>query len=179
MRAFNANNQSGRLWNWGYLFDEAVSQGVLTSLSVFNFYLPKFQPNGPIADADLFAPEYQIHTSATAINFINLAYDWFINDYYGEIATHAGNSSHNSPSYDPADLDPVDYIYLDLEDENNIANDAPALVERLNLILTGGLFSENTKTNMVNAIEQLTDPVERVRAALFLAFIAPEYSVQK
>ena len=179
LRAFNATNQSGRLWNWGYLFDEAVSQGILASPSVFNFYLPEYQPNGPIADADLFAPEFQIHTSATSINYINLVYDWFINDYYGEVATHAGNSSHNAPSYELQDLDPIDYIYLDLDEEYNMAHNASALVERLNLILTGGLFSDATKTSIINAVEQLSDPVERVRTALFLSFIAPEYSILK
>ncbi|MEM1321586.1 MAG: DUF1800 family protein [Bacteroidota bacterium] len=179
LRAFNVTNQSGKLWNWGYLFDEAVSQGVLTSPSVFNFYLPEYQPNGPIADADLFAPEFQIHTSATSINFINLAYDWFINDYYGEIATHAGKDSHNTPSYELSDLDPKDYLYLDLEEEYNMAWNAPALIERLNLILTGGAFSEATKASILKAVEQLSDPVERVKAALFLSFISPEYSIQK
>jgi len=179
LKAFNVTNQSGRLWNWGYLFDEAVSQGVLTAPSVFNFYLPEYQPNGPIANADLFAPEFQIHTSATSINFINLAYDWFINDYYGEVATHAGNTSHNSPSYALNDLDPVDYLYLDLEEEYNMAADAPALVERMNLILSGGLFSADTKKAIIQAVEQLSDPIEKVKAALFLSFIAPEYNIQK
>jgi len=179
LRAFNVSNESDRLWNWGYAFDEAVSQGVLTSPSVFNFYLPEYQPNGPIGDANFVAPEFQIHTSATSINYINLAYDWFINDYYGEVATHAGNSSHNSPSYDLTDLDPVDYLFLDLDEEYSIAADAPLLVERMNLILTGGSFSQATKTSIVNAIEQLSDPIERVKTALFLSFIAPEYSVQK
>lgn len=179
LRAFNVYNQSGRLWNWGYGFDEAVSQGILASPSVFNFYLPEYQPTGPIADADLFAPEFQIHTSATSINYINLAYDWFINDYYGEIATHAGTSVHNAPSYDFNDLDPLDYLYLDLDEEYNMAWDAAALVERMNLILTGGLFSEDSKTSIINAVEQLSDPVERVKAALFLSFISPEYSIQK
>ena len=149
LRAFNASNQSGRLWNWGYLFDEAVSQGILASPSVFNFYLPEFQPNGPIADQDLFAPEFQIHTSATSINYINLAYDWFINDYYGEIATHAGYSSHNSPSFETQDLDPVDYLYLDLDDEYDIAYDAPVLVERLNLILTAACFLKILKYRLL------------------------------
>lgn len=179
LKAFNVTNQSGRLWNWGYLFDEAVSQGVLTAPSVFNFYLPEYQPNGAISDADLFAPEFQIHTSATSINFINLAYDWFINDYYGEVATHAGNTSHNSPSYALTDLDPADYLYLDLEEEYNMASDAPALVERMNLILSGGLFSADTKNAIIQAVEQLSDPIEKVKAALFLSFIAPEYSIQK
>jgi len=179
LKAFNAYNQSGRLWNWGYLFDEAVSQGILASPSVFNFYLPEFQPNGPISDADLFAPEFQIHTSATSINFINLVYDWFVNDNYGEIATHAGTEVHNVPSYDINDLDPVDYIYLDLEDEYAIATDAEFLVDRINLIIAGGLFSEETKSSIISSVEQLSDPVERVRAALFLSFISPEYNIQK
>ena len=179
LRAFNVSNQSGRLWNWGYGFDEAVSQGILASPSVFNFYLPEYQPNGPIAEEDLFAPEFQIHTSATSINYINLVHDWFIKDYYGEIATHAGASIHNAPSYDLNDLDPVDYLYLDLEEEYNMAWDAPALVERMNLILTGGLFSEATKNSIIHSVEQLSDPVERVRAALFLSFISPEYAVGK
>lgn len=179
LRAFNVYNESGRLWNWGYGFDEAVSQGILASPSVFNFYLPEYQPNGPIADADLVAPEFQIHTSATSINYINLAYDWFVNDYYGEIATHAGNAVHNAPSYDINDLDPKDYLYLDLDEEYSMAWDAPALVERMNLILTGGLFSEKTKNTIIASVEELSDPVERVRTALFLSFIAPEYSIQK
>ncbi|MEL7426150.1 MAG: DUF1800 family protein [Bacteroidota bacterium] len=179
LRAFNVYNESGRLWNWGYGFDEAVSQGILASPSVFNFYLPEFQPNGPISDADLFAPEFQIHTSATSINYINLVHDWFVNDYLGEIATHAGASIHNAPSYEVNDLDPVDYLYLDLDEEYTMAWNAPALVDRLDLILTGGLFSDATKASIINAMEQVSDPVERVRIALFLSFIAPEYSIQK
>jgi len=179
MRAFNAYNQSGRMWNWGYLFDEAVSQGILASPSVFNFYLPDFQPNGPIADQDLFAPEFQIHTSATSINFINLAYDWFINEYYMEVATHASGTVMNAPGYELNELDPVDYVYLDLTDENNIANNSNALVDRLDLILTGGLLSADTKTSMINTLDQVSNLSDRVKAALYLVFISPEYSVQK
>ena len=181
LRAFNVTNQSKRLWNWGYLFDEAVSQGVLTSPSVFNFYLPDYQPNGPIADLDLVAPEFQIHTSATSINYMNLVYDWFLKDYYGEIATYASGTVINAPGYEPNELDPVDYLYLDLSDEIALANDATALVDRLDLILTGGAFSQTTKTTMVNTIEQIpiANPNARVRTALYLSFISPDYIIQK
>ncbi len=179
LRAFNAHNESGKLWNWGCLFDEAISQGVLTSPSVFNFYLPKYQPNGPITKADLFAPEFQIHTSATSINYINLAYDWFIRDHYGEIATKAGNKSHNAPSYEGKDLDPKDYIKLDLDDEYKLAHNASALIDRLDLILTGGQLSNKTKSTIIESVEKVADPEKRVRIALFLAFISPDYSVQK
>lgn len=179
MRAFNASNQSGKMWNWGYLFDEAVSQGILASPSVFNFYLPEFQPSGPIADLDLFAPEYQIHTSATSINFINLAYDWFINEYYMEIATCASNTVMNAPGYEPNELKPIDYVSLDLTDELAIANDAPALVERMNLILAGGSLSADTKTSIENALSQISNLNDRVKAALYLTVISPEYTVFK
>ncbi len=179
LRAFNATNQSGRLWNWGYLFDDAVSQGILASPSVFNFYLPEFQPNGAVADADLVAPEFQIHTSATAINYMNLVYDWFINEYYGEISVVASNTVMNAPSYEESDLKPIDYIYLDLSDEEALANDAPALVERLNLILTGGLLSDTTKANIINAVESVSGNGDKVKVALYLVFIAPEYAIQK
>ncbi len=168
LRAFNATNQSGRLWNWGYLFDEAVSQGILASPSVFNFYLPDYQPNGAIADQDLVAPELQIHTSATAVNYINLVYDWFINEYYGEVSVVASSTVINAPGYESNDLNPVDYIYLDITDEIALANNPEALVDRLDLIITGGLFSEATKTNIINAIQQISNNNDRVKAA-FLA----------
>ncbi len=181
LRAFNAYNESGRLWNWGYLFDEAVSQGILASPSVFNFYLPDFQPNGPIADANLVAPEFQIHTSATSINYMNLVYQWFMYDFYGEVATWASNEYMNLPGYEEDELDPIDYIYLDLYNELALSDDVEALVDRLDLILTGGLLSEETKSSIVNTVIQIpeNEPEYRVRSALYLTFIAPDYNIQK
>lgn len=179
LKAFNVTNQSGRLWNWGFLFDEAVSQGVLTSPSVFNFYLPDYQPNGPISEDDKFAPEYQIHTSATSINYINLAYDWFVNDYLGEIATVASNTVMNAPGYEENELKPEDYLYLDLSDEIAIASDPMALVDRLDIIIAGGSLSDATKSTIVNSISSISDMEQRVRGALFLVFISPDYSVVK
>ena len=96
-----------------------------------------------------------------------------------EIATHAGMDSHNTPSYAENNLDPADYVYLDLTDELMIANDPAALVERLNLILTGGAFTETTKNNIIDAITPLNNNTDRVKAALYLAFISPDYSIQK
>ncbi|MEM1220443.1 MAG: hypothetical protein AAGH79_16085, partial [Bacteroidota bacterium] len=86
---------------------------------------------------------------------------------------------HNAPSYNFSDLDPVDYLYLDLDEEYLLADDAPALVERLNLILTGGQLSEDAKASIINTLESLSSPVQRMRAALFLIFISPDYSIQK
>lgn len=179
LRAFNVYNQSGRLWNWGYLYEDAVSQGILSSPSVFNFYLPDFQPNGPISDMDLFAPEFQIHTAATSINFMNFAYDVFINEFYGEIATYASGTVMNAPGYEPNELDPVDYLALDLSDELALANNPTALVDRLNIIVAGGSLSQDTKDSIIAAVSSLSTNNDRVKAALYLTFIAPDYSIQK
>lgn len=179
LRAFNAYNQTDRLWNYGYAFDEAVSQGVLTSPSVFNFYLPDFQPSGPIASADLVGPEFQIHTSATSINYVNLVYLWFVNGWFGEIATNASNTVINAPGYQLNELNPADVMYLDTADEEALASNPAALVDRIDLILTGGLFSTETKTNIVNAVAVVPTMPERVKLALYLSFIAPDYAIEK
>ncbi len=179
LRAFNAYNQTDRLWNYGYVFDESVSQGVLTSPSVFNFYLPDFQPSGPIGSADLVGPEFQIHTSATSINYVNLVYLWFVSGWFGEVATNASNTVINAPGYELNELNPADYLYLDTADEEALASNPAALVDRIDLILTGGLFSTATKTSIVNAVTVVPTMPERVKLALYLSFIAPDYAIEK
>lgn len=179
LRAFNASNNSGRLWNWAYSLEEATHQHILASPSVFNFYLPEYQPNGSISDEDLVAPEFQIHTSSTAIKWINLMERWFFHDEYMFISTVPSNLVIESPTIDPNRFDPDDYIALDLSDEITIANDAVALVDRLDLILTGNGLSATTKTTIVNTINQINNDDEtRVRAALYLVMVSPDYAVR-
>lgn len=179
LRAFNVHNQTDRLWNYGYIFEEAVSQGILSSPSVFNFYLPDYQPSGPIGAADLAAPEFQIHTAATSINYVNLVHLWFVLGWFGEVATNASNAIINAPGYELNELNPADVMYLDLVDEEALASNPAALVDRIDLILTGGLFSTATKNNIVNSISVVPTMPERVKLALYLSFIAPDYAIEK
>jgi len=179
LRAFNVYSQTDRLWNYGYVFEEAVSQGILTSPSVFNFYLPDYQPSGPIDAAGLVGPEFQIHTAATSINYVNLVYLWFVSGWFGEVASNASNTVINAPGYELNELNPADYMYIDTSDEEALAANPAALVDRIDLILTGGLFSNATKTNIVNAISLVPTMPERVKLALYLSFIAPDYAIEK
>ena len=152
---------------------------MLASPSVFNFYLPDYQPIGAIADNDLVAPEMQIHTSATSVNYINLVHEWFIDGYLGEVSTTASNTVMNTPGYEFNELKYEDELKLDLTDELALANNPMALINRLDLILTGGLFSEETKDSIVSAIDTLSSNEDRVRAALYLSFISPDFNIQK
>jgi len=179
LRAFNVYNTSGRLWNYGIDFERLVSQGILTSPSVFNFYSPDFQPSGPIGNAGLVGPEYEIHTAATSINYVNLVYLWQIAQEYGEVASNASNTIINLPGFNPNELNPDDFLFLDTADEEALAINSGALVDRIDLILTGGLLSTATKNNIRNAIQQLQFMDDRVQVALYMSLISPEYNIEK
>ncbi len=180
MRAFNAYNTSDKMWNWGFQFEEGSGLSILNSPSVFNYYLPDYQPNGVIADLDLVAPEFQIHNSATSVNYINLMYNIFIAENYMEVSTVANDEFMDRPDYDKEQLDPNDFVYLDLDDETALVNDPAALVERLNIILAAGQLTENTKTQISNAIANIEgDDKFIVRSAIFLVMTSPDYGILK
>jgi cullin-associated NEDD8-dissociated protein 1 len=49
----------------------AIGMQAHRSPSVFNFYLPEYQPSGPVAAAGLVSPESQIATAPLIIGFLN------------------------------------------------------------------------------------------------------------
>lgn len=181
MRAFNAQNESGKLWNAAATFEFACKQHVLSSPSVFNFYLPAHAPVGPIFNQGLVAPEFEILTSATAMNYINLVYLWFLTDNYMDISTKASTTSPGFPEANPFLFDPDDKAELDLATELALSDDLPALLDRLDILLTGGLLSEEMKQTIVENCEILTlfDAEIAVKSAIFLTLISPDYVIQK
>jgi uncharacterized protein (DUF1800 family) len=135
-------------------------QRPLSSPTVFNFFLPDHKPRGPIGDADLFAPEFQILTAVTAISSAN------------EMQTQI-ESGMNFEQVQ------ADEVQLDLGAEIALAANAPGLLDRLDLLLMYGNMSARTRQIILAAVEQLDDPVERAHMALYLVAISPEYSVLK
>ena len=127
---------------------------------MFNFFLPDYRPTGPIADAGLVAPEFQIFTAVTAISSANAL--------RGQI-----RGSMNQDDNDALD------VRLDLTDEIALSANPSALVDRLNLILMYGNMTNPMRQVLINALNQLRDPQERVMTALQLIVIAPEYAVLK
>jgi hypothetical protein len=181
MRAFNAQNESGKLWNFAATFEFACKQHVLSSPSVFNFYLPSHAPVGPIFNQGLVAPEFEILTSATAMSYINMVYLWFLTDNYMEITTKASTTVPGFPEANAFLFDPDDRATLDLAQELALSDDLPALLDRLDILLTGGLLSEEMKQTIVENCEILTlfDAEIAVKSAIFLTLISPDYVIQK
>lgn len=157
LRAFNSNTPNGFYLEHMERWNDATGQTPMFSNSVFNFYLPEYQPNGLIASADLFAPVFQIHNSSTSIGFINEANIWLFED------------------------DPVEEndAVLDFSDEIALANDAAALVDRLDILLACGQLSSSTKTIISNAVAQVDDDDDKIDLAIYLILISPDFAILK
>jgi len=127
---------------------------------VFNFFLPDYQPTGEIADAGLYAPEFQIITAVTAITSAN------------ELRSQVNGVMNSDPE---SALE----VRLDLHDEIAIAGDVRALIDRLDLLLMADTMSGPMKEILVQAVSRRNDPEERARLAIALISISPEYAVAK
>jgi uncharacterized protein (DUF1800 family) len=147
----------------------------LSSSSVFNFYLPNYQPPGPISELDatapagttlIAAPEFQIMNSNTALLTPNYLMS-LINSGTDKFKPNTG------------------MFNIDLTPQINLAGDPAALVDNISTLLTGGMMSDRTRGIIIHAVDQIspaTDPAvlkERARMAVYLTMLSPDYAVQK
>ena len=155
----------GRYWNIAYGFYLATGQMPLGSRTVFNFFLPDYQPIGPIGDQDLVAPEYQIHNSRTSIEYMNHANAWAVWGYVMD------DWEDENPS--------VTYVIDELVP---LARDPEVLVNRLDVLFTHGSLSNETRQIIKDALYPLINGnyrYDRVRLALYLLLVSPDYNVMK
>ena len=155
----------GRYWNAGYNFWESTGQSPLAAPSVFNFFLPDYQPIGPVADADMVAPEFQVHNSRTGVGFINKVNDWAVWNYVMD-------------SWEEGDP----WVTVNFDQLRDLAFDPEALLNRLDLIFTHGQLSDRTRDIVKSAIEPLITGdfrQSRVELATYLIMISPDYAILK
>ncbi len=159
-RAYSATSPSGA-WAIGNTSDPAsrLAQSPLRSPSVFNFFRPGYvPPNSALGNAALVAPEFQIANESSVVGCLN---------YLQRIV--AGSI---------ADITP-DYTAL-----LAIADDARALIDKINLVLAANQLSATTTAALVTALQTMplgtpSTQRNRVNAALVLTLAAPEFIVQK
>ena len=58
-----------------------------------------------------------------------------------------------------------------------LAPNVPALIDRLDLMLTYGNMTGQMRQILNQAVAQLGDPTDRAKLALYLIAISPEYAV--
>ena len=179
-RSFGFNSASG---GWK-MFDttsasEKLGQSPLRSPSVFNFFRPGFVPPGTaLAASKTTAPEFQLVNESTVGGYLNYMQELMQAGVF--VASPPGAPN---PFVGPYVLD----ISASFTAELAIAQDAAALVARLNLVLCAGRLSAATVSLMVNALNTVplaaTSPTDqklnRVRGATLMVMACPEYLIQK
>lgn len=160
-RAFSAVSSNGFYEMWW--LEDLFAMQPMSSPSVFNFFSPDFRPNGPLKDAGLTAPEFQITTAVTGISAPN----------------HFHTASYYGLNRWPGDPDTT--VYLNLNDLLGLAGDPDALLQRLDLVLTYGNLRPAQHQIIREALERIpfTAAEDRVRMAVYLMSTSPEFCIQK
>ncbi|MGH1422575.1 MAG: DUF1800 domain-containing protein [Hyphomonas sp.] len=171
LRAFDASPVKAeveyKLDNTSSGFD-SLAQHPMRSPSVFNFYRPGFvSPGTESGNAGKTAPEFQIVHSGTIVGYLNFT-SRFILD--------------RSPTRDKTES-----FTPDFRDEIALAETPSALVDHLDLLLTGKTLSEPIRQEIQSAIESIPlregsepdDMERRAQLAIFLVTSSSAFAVQK
>jgi len=160
-RNFGAVPADGR--RWGMIApQDTFFQRPLGAPSVFNFYEPDYSQPGPIADAGLYSPEFQIinenavmQTANTLYNRLCTAYGGGNNNCNGAFVQPGTTGTNSDRAYIPAsviDALPGMACATDVVNGCTGVNDLQ-LIEELNLRMMGG-----TMTGQVGNPLQCSDP---------------------
>ncbi len=171
VRQLDLDNINNLNWNIGHRFYRATGQAPLGAQSVFNFYLPEYVPNSDFEDANLKAPEFEIHNSATSLAYINRV-DYWTNTNYSSMFNVWGIELEKTP--------------LNFEKLKYYAKDGEVLVNMLDKLFTRGQLSDETKQIIVDAIEPIQGTNSnvdymhnRVKMGLYLILVSPDYAIIK
>lgn len=165
-RAFDGRAATGRYRYRNPQND--LGQAALRSPSVFNFFYPGYEPQGPVEAAGLVAPELQIVTHTSITRTANAFHDRIFRAYPGFGGTNQ------------------DTVTLDLSDELELAGDPAALVDHLDLLLMSGQMSADMRATLVAHLENTAidagnkaDGMQRVLDGIYLVITSPEGAVQR
>ncbi len=141
------------------------AQSPFDSPSVFNFYLPEYQPIGGILDRGIFAPEFEISTDVTSISLANAIYRLV----YEGIADEIGRRSYSQGT-------------LDLTYEVALADETDALLDHLDVMMTAGRLTDENRVAIAAAVDAFGSDtyalrLARARRAIYLFSLLPEFNI--
>lgn len=171
LRQIPLNNPDGFDWNDGDEFQKYTYQAPLQTRSVFGFYRPDFEPNGPIANenANLFGPEFQINDSYTSLSYVN-AFDSYV--------------KQQNSLYTGLDELGIADVTFDLSNLSYLAQDSDVLINYLDKLFTHGQLSNETSELIKTAIDSFsgtdnTTMLNKSKMALWLILMSPDYAILK
>jgi hypothetical protein len=181
-RSFPTTSDRNRYWNSSFDYLALTKQHVLGSPTVFNFYQPDFQPVGDIADAELVAPEFKLHNTSTAVGYINAANAWTIWNYL--MYSWEGNQQNPDNAYLVTNELEAIFGYNSPLGINDV-NKTEILINELDKVLTHGQLTDETREILRTSLNGLHWPWDndwiwwRVRMAMYLIMISPDYVITK
>ena len=154
----------------------SLNQAPLTSPSVFNFWRPGYVPpvTSALGQMGLTAPEFQVVDEVTTAAYINSMQTWVD---AGVGSTPPGGTGRDVRSTYAGELP--------------LADSADSLVARMNTLLFNGRLSSGLQAQLTAAVNAITVPatgtaaqidtarLNRVKTAVFLSLVSPEYLVQR
>ena len=169
-RTFGETTPDSADERWLRDMTQYIGQHPFRARHVFNFFEPEHvAPGTETGAAGLTVPELQIINASSAIGYIN-----FINTFvYDDSRTRSG--------------DPDGGVNADYTRQIGLADDARALVNDLDLLLTGNQLSTVTKDRIVELLGEITvdagsedeDRISRVKVAVSMVMTSPGYLVQR
>lgn len=170
-RGLRAETPNGWFWNQGFVYEALTGQFPMHAPSVFNFFLPDYEPNSAFADQNMVAPEFQIFNSTTSIGYFNYMYYMTLLDFNNEIPQE---------SLDELGLVEQYTAVLNIPDLEAIANNPEAVVDYLDLVLAQGNMSQETRDAIIASSAPLVDnPEFLLKMALYLTMVSPDFAVMK
>ena len=197
-----SGNVSATLSDWNMdNTDTDLNQTPLRAPTVFNFFEPDYSFPGPLAQAGLITPEFQITSDTSVMRQANFLYNGIFND----LQNTQGLASFKSGARDVA----IDFRPWMANGPGNVpwTNDANlnALIDRLNTLLLAGQLPSTGTNNyssnprvIVNAKQVIYDYVrntaniaysnaapttaqrrDRIRAIVHLLVSSPDFTIQK
>lgn len=162
-RSVDREHLYGHNWNVNYGFMSATNQSPLASPTVFNFFLPDYQPSGELGARGLFGPEFQIHNTKFGVGFINELNSWTVYNYL------FSDWEPDHPS-----------VGIDIDKYKAFANDPETLLNELDKVYTHGQLTDSTREiikEALNAIIYNGYREDRVKLAIYLLLMSPDYAI--
>lgn len=170
--------------------DDALGQTPQDAPTVFNWFLPGFNPGGQLAAAGLVAPELQLSTETAVISTTNYA-NTVVQNNDGQSVNRLVGSTDALEENVALDRTFYEQLYdARITAGDTVAQASTVVLDQLDLLLTAGNFKSdfaaaatpNPRSIVIDSAASLdvaTTTPARVKHLLYLLATSPEYVNQK
>jgi cullin-associated NEDD8-dissociated protein 1 len=177
MRSLNLFVKDGNQANFADL-NKLLGQEPYFAPSVFNFYQSEFRTSGAVENSGLFSPEGQILTTPRILRYLNGLISLVEFGTTSCFTTFGVSRFANCNLMKTGQVDPVAYNsgYLNYAAYFRGLS-GPAIVDRLDVLLSGGRLSAERKQLLAGVYSSITPAPEALKNVIELFFSTPEFQI--